>query len=251
VEAWRRFSGNVDASVTEETIFEIKQWVERGWHVPVGRFKFSSLGEGGRAASRELRWSMMRTDAAVAWRDVMREAGERGATLAEPYGDTLRPLGFAKKDGTSRRSFHICGRAVDVNQRLAQGPGQRYYLTPEESEGRMYFRLRCRAAKQDGTQGQWFRYGDVPCWRAYLRGELYLPEGWYVDLTELLESARFERVHAQEGWEQRDVRSEWWHYHYSVDTQLTFLDECELVGIGERKLLAAGYSIEEMDRRPG
>ena len=75
--------------------------------------------------------------------------------------------------------------------------------------------------------------------------------GWYEDLTELLASANFERVAAWPDWEHHNNRAEWWHYQYSVDKQETFLDECELVGMGEAHLLSAGYSIEEMDKRPG
>jgi hypothetical protein len=33
--------------------------------------------------------------------------------------------------------------------------------------------------------------------------------------------------------------------------QQTFLDECELVGISQDCLLRAGYSLDQMDRRPG
>src|SRR5262249_5724644 len=136
-----RFAGEADGSITEETVFELKKWVEHGWQLPLARFRMASLAEPGLPASTSLRYSILREDTAAAWRDSMRAAAELGATLAEPYGDTLRPLGFARKDGTSRTSLHICGRAVDLNQGLGQGFGQRYYLSPEESEGAVHFRL--------------------------------------------------------------------------------------------------------------
>ena len=171
--------------------------------------------------------------------------------MSEPYGDTVRGLGYAKKDGTSRTSLHICGRAVDLNQGLAQGFGQRYYLSPEEDDGDMRFRLYCRTDRQDGTQGRKFMAGDVRGWRAFARGEISLPTGWYVDLTELLGGFGFQRVKAHEGWERWDIRSEWWHYYHTVDLQGTFLDECELVGLSEKRLRLAGYSMAEMDSEPG
>jgi hypothetical protein len=68
----------------------------------------------------------------------------------------------------------------------------------------------------------------------------------------VLAAAHFERIPAQRRWvATSDAGSEWWHYHYTVEKQPTFLDECELVGISEHRLIAAGYSIAEMDRRPG
>ena len=246
-----RFSGDVDGSITEETIFELKQWVERGWTLPIGRFKLTSLAESGKPASQALRWSLLREDAASLWRDAMKSATEQGATLAEPYGDTFRGLGFSKKDGTSRTSLHICGRAVDLNQRLGQGFGQRYYLSPEQSGDAVHFRLYCKTEKQDGSQGRRYGATEVRCWRAGLRHELFLPAGWYVDLTELLGSFGFERVRAQTGWERWDVRSEWWHYYHAILQPETFLDECELIGISERRLISAGYSRAEMDGEPG
>jgi hypothetical protein len=249
VAAPQRFGGAVDTTVAEETIFEIKQWVERGWKLPLGRFRFVSLADAGEPGLRGYR---MREDAARAWCEVVREASARGATLDAPYGDTWRPLGYARKNGASRRSMHFCGRAVDLNQGLAQGPNQRYYLSREEARGRTFFRLLCRTARQDGTQGVLYRSGAVACWRAGVRRELPLPQGWYVDLTALLAEAHFERIPAQRRWEAySDVGSEWWHYHFVVDRQPTFLDECELVGISERRLLALGYTISEIDRRPG
>ena len=245
----QRFAGAADAAVTEETIFEIKHWVERGWKLPLGRFHFAYLAAEGQPTLRGYR---LRQDAAPAWCEVVREAAHRGATLAGPYGDTWRPLGYAPKSNTSRRSLHFCGRAVDLNQGFAQGPDQRYYLSRELDRERTYFRLLCRTARQDGSQGEWYRTGAVACWRGGVRKEPPLPAGWYVDLTELLAAAHFERIPAQRGWvPSADIGSEWWHYHYSVDKQPTFLDECELVGFSERRLLALGYTIQEIDRRPG
>jgi hypothetical protein len=244
-----RFSGAADGEISTETALEMRRWGERGWVLPVGRFRFRSLGDPDLPGLRGYR---LREDSAQAWRQAWREAAAQGATLAAPYGDTLRPLGLAGNRGASRRSMHLCGRAVDLNQGLAQGPGQRYYLTREEARGRTFFRILCRAGRQDGSQGKRYRRGAVACWRSGAHDELPLPEGWYVDLTELLAQAGFDRIPAQRRWQPSSgAGAEWWHYTHAVDRQATFLDECELVGIGERRLLAAGYSIAEMDRRPG
>ena len=249
------FAGPCDTSVSEDTIFEIKRWVERGWRLPLHRFQFASLGEPGQPTSFALRWSILREDAALVWRELMKEASGRGATLAEPYGDTYRKLEFQGKTGTSRRSLHKVGRAVDLNQQFGQGAGQRYYLS-QEDEGestnkRTRFRIYCKTAKQDGSQGKFMAARSVQCWRAGARGPIPLPQGWYVDLTELLAKGGFERISARDGWQKWDILSEWWHYQYAVDMQPSFLDECELIGISEKRLLASGYTLEEIDQSPG
>lgn len=246
-----RFSGDIDPSLTEHTVLEMRRWIDRGWKLPLGRFKFESLAEDGKPASAALKWALLREDAAKAWKSAMREAAKRGATLAEPYGDTARPLGYDRKEGVSRTSFHICGRAVDINQRFAQGLGQRYFLSPEETNDRMYFRLYCLTALQNGAQGVRYDDGQIRCWRAGLRGDLFLPRGWYIDLTALLDTVHFERIAAHENWQKYDIYSEWWHYQYNVEKQATFLDECELIGISEKRLIDARYTVDEMDHEPG
>ena len=37
----------MQAHLTEETIFEIKHWVEQGWKLPLGRFRMAHLTEEG------------------------------------------------------------------------------------------------------------------------------------------------------------------------------------------------------------
>jgi len=246
-----RFAEEADPVLTEHTVLEMRRWIDRGWRLPLGRFKFECLADNPQKASFSLKWSFLREDAAKQWKAAVREAQRRGTKLAEPYGDTQRPLGYDRTEGVSRTSFHITGRAVDVNQGFAQGRGQRYYLSPEEHNGRMYFRLYCTTAQQNGSQGVLIDDGKVRTWRAGLRGEVYLPRGYYIDLTALLETVQFERIAANDGWEKYDIYSEWWHYQYGVDKQVTFLEECELVGIGEKRLREANYTIDEMDGEPG
>lgn len=245
------FTGECDLGLGEETVMEIMQWLGRSWKLPLGRFRLASLGAGDPRAPRALRWSMLREDVAVEWRRVMRLVSEQGGTVEGPYGDTWRPLGFHHKDGTSPRSFHITGRAIDLNQQLAHGRNQRYFIIADQREGREYWRIFCRTARQDGSQGRRIREGAYSCWQFLAVSSAPIPGGYYVDLTEILESHGFERIPARPGWESNYLRTEWWHYHYAAAKQETFLDECELVGISEKDLLRAGYSREEMDRRPG
>lgn len=272
-----RFQGPVDDRLDELTLLELRQWVERGWDLPVGRYRFMSLTEGEQRPNPRYRWSILREDVAVMWRGLMKEIDAQGASLDGPYGDTRRALGLNQPDGASPRSFHIPGRAIDLNQSLARPDRQqRYFIVPEQSRGRMFWRILCRTQKQDGSQGRYYPEGAHDCWNyvprsiwmrrlrlqqfepgvlppeAEAMSRYKLPSGYYLDLTEYLESiGRFERVAAQPGWETNYRRTEWWHYHYAIDKQQTFLDECELVGITEERLLKAGYTRGDLDRRPG
>lgn len=272
-----RFQGPVDDRLDDLTLLEIRQWVERGWDLPVGRFRFMSLTEGEARPNPRYRWSILREDVARNWRGLMLEVQAQGASVDGPYGDTRRKAGLNQPDGASPRSFHIPGRAIDLNQSLARPDrAQRYFIVPEQSNGRTFWRILCRTEKQDGSQGRYHAEGSHLCWnyvprmvwmrRLRLRdpepgvlppearemSRYKLPSGYYLDLTEYLETAgRFERVAAHPGWETNYRRTEWWHYHYAIEKQETFLDECELVGITEDRLLAAGYSRLDLDRRPG
>jgi hypothetical protein len=245
------FTGECDLDLGEPTIREILQWLGRGWKLPLGRFKLESLAAGDVHAPRALRWSMLRSDVALEWRKAMRHVEQLGGTLEGPYGDTWRPLGFHHKDGASPRSFHITGRAIDLNQQLAHGRKQRYFIVADQREGREYWRIFCRTARQDGSQGRQIRQGAYSCWQFLAVSSAPIPGGYYLDLTEVLGEHGFERIPARPGWESNYLRTEWWHYHYAPGKQETFLDECELVGISEGDLLRAGYSHEDMDRRPG
>jgi len=111
------FFGECDLMLNEATGFQLKTWVERGWRLPLGRFHFEPLAKE-RTAPFHMRWAILREDITARWRDLMMEVRARGGTLEGPYGDTFRPLGFPKKDGVSALSFHISGRAIDLNQNL-------------------------------------------------------------------------------------------------------------------------------------
>lgn len=245
------FPGACDLTFDETTLLEMRQWLGREWVLPLGRFKLESLAPNNPFAPKELRWTLLREDVAAQWRVLLKEIDGRGGTLAGPYGDTWRPLGYHRKQGASARSFHIVGRAIDLNQNLGSGRNQRYFLVAEPDGGRVYWRIWCKTARQDGSQGKLFRAGAIECYNIVDNHPYPIPEGHYMDLTAFLEEGKFERIPARRGWEKNSGLAEWWHYNYSVDKQETFLDECELVGISEQDLLRAGYSHDDIDQRPG
>lgn len=241
------FSGPANGVCDHATAQEIRKWISRGHKVPVGRFPLRALRVNGVAVGK------LRQDAAEAWEEIVRRVELAGGTLAGPYGDTTRVLQKTTKSGTSRYSFHYCGRAVDINQGLAGGKGQRYYIRKEVSGQNTFWRLYCTTEKQDGSQGTKFTKGAFKWYSFWSSKEVDIPTGYYVDLTALIESTgTFERIKAQAGWENVYNKAEWWHFQYKADKQATFSDEMELIGYTEKQLRDAGWSTDSMlDHAPG
>jgi hypothetical protein len=225
----------------------LAEWVARGWTLPLGRFRLHQLriGEG--------RPIVLREDAAAAWMEIVLLADSKGATLRGEYGDSARPVRPTSKEGTSRYSFHYAGRAVDISQDFTKSANHRYFVVSDPIGATQYWRILCRTDKQDGSQGSLIRSATVKWHQFNPPAEVPLPEGYYIDLTALIESTgRFQRIKAQGGWESKYNRSEWWHFQYKQDIQATFLDEMELVGYSESKLRACGWTTDEMlDHAPG
>jgi hypothetical protein len=235
------FQGIVDESVTQPTLDEIAKWLRQSWKAPLGRFSIKGIGNG-----------KLRQDVADAWIALIASVAGHGGTIEGPYGDTMRPLGKAKKAGASSFSFHIVGRAVDLKQELTNRPNRRYYVAKDVTSGASYWRIYCSTQNQDGSQGSKFAKGKVDYWDFVDQKAINIPEGHYVDLTDEIEKGGlFERIPAQSGWESTYNRAEWWHFQWKPDKQETFQDECELVGISETALRNAGYSELDMDRKPG
>jgi hypothetical protein len=239
------FAGPADGVLNDPTITEMRKWVKQRWQVPVGRIKLKTIAVAGGTAK-------LREDAADAWLLIVATAQGLGATLEGPYGDSLRPVRQTTKVGTSRYSFHYCGRAVDINQALANPKGQRYYVA-QDPAGAMYWRIYCKTQAQDGSQGTRMRRGQVKWYSFYEKKEQDLPEGHNVDLTAAIQSTgKFERIHAQGGWQTANSKAEWWHFQFKLDKQATFLDEMELIGYDESMLRAAGWNTPAMlDHAPG
>jgi hypothetical protein len=226
----------------DTTLAEIKKWLTQGWVLPLGRFAFKKVGN-----------FTLREDVADAWTAMASRIKALGGTIDGPYGDSKRGLGKATKVGASSFSFHIVGRAIDLNQAFANPSGRRYWIARDTADtGRDYWRIYCKTANQDGTQGKPFEKGSVSCQSFQPNDSFDIPKGYYIDLTEeLTKDGVFERIPAHGGWDTNYNKTEWWHFQYAKDKQATFQDECELVGISESDLQKAGYSQSDMDRKPG
>ena len=235
------FKEAADESVTQATLDEIVKWLGRGWKAPLGRFGIGRIGNG-----------KLRQDVADAWIALISSVKGHGGTIEGPYGDTMRALGKAKKAGASSFSFHIVGRAVDLKQELTNRPNRRYYVAKDPTGGVDYWRIYCTTQEQDGSQGAKYEKGKVEYWDFVDKKNIKIPEGYYVDLTsEIEKGGLFERIPAQAGWEGTYNKTEWWHFQWKPDKQETFQDECELVGISEKDLRNAGYSVTDLDHKPG
>ena len=244
------FAGKETGVCDPATAAEIRKWIDKKWVNPVGRFKLTALKEGGK----------LREDAAVAWDAICDKVAKKGGSLKGPYGNTQRGLsdgGGAK--GSSKYSFHHCGRAVDINQ------GNK--IVVKDLQGaKMFWRVFQKADKQDGTQGTKLAKGAFKRFDHKSNTESDIAEGHYIELTvEIQEGGLFERISAQSSWEDRKAyddakaafegaaaadkekakktmdeayqslynKQEWWHFQWAADKQKHFIDELELIGFTE------------------
>jgi hypothetical protein len=231
------YAGPEDGLANPETLAEIARWMAAGFRLPLAYFSIVKVGE----------WGSLRQDMAQAWLDLAARITVLGGTVDGPYGDTKRPLMTSISTGASKFTFHVCGRAVDLNQ------GQKRYFIAREPRGEQtWWRIYCRTADQTGAQGRKFDAGSASFYGFAAHREYPLPAGYYLDLTAEIEgSGLFERIHAQQGWEQDSRKAEWWHYQWVPQKQATYQDECELIGITEAQLRASGYGDADLDHPPG
>jgi hypothetical protein len=240
------YGGQANGNCDPLTELHVKRWIEKKWVIPVGRFPLRTLNIGAKPVR-------LRPDASEAWEQIVLLADKKGAILRGEYGDSARAVRPTDKVGASRYSFHYAGRAVDIPQQYKLSADHRYFITQDPSGGNQYWRIYCKTEKQDGGQGELIEKGTVKHYSFGEKKEVSIPQGYYVDLTDVIESSgKFERIKAQGGWEKSYNRSEWWHFQYKLDKQPTFLDEMELIGYTEDFLRKSGWPTDEMlDHAPG
>jgi hypothetical protein len=85
------------------------------------------------------------------------------------------------------------------------------------------------------------------------------PEGWYVNVTAVLEKSGFKRIRRHDDWLTNPKAWEWWHYQFEPPllpgaTALTFSDYLQLIGVHEYQLrsVSGGWPAhEDVDHAPG
>ncbi len=134
-------------------------------------------------------------------------------------GDSWRPMNHTPRPGQGRISWHVCGRAIDINQGFLTN--KQIELVREDIGGVTYWRVFIKAKEQDGSLGEPLR---VAPWDLTARskgglataqgGELKaeIPKGYYVDFTTIAADYGWERRNALSNWRESYYDVEWWHF---------------------------------------
>jgi len=140
---------------------------------------------------------------------------ETGIDYLGVIGSSWRPMNHVPRPGQSRRSYHVAGRAIDVDQTLYSLGGNQIVILREDIGSVTYWRVYIRPKKQDGTQGEPLRaapwdlnVGTESGGRPMTR----IPPGYYVDFTTLAADYGWERVRAIWRWRAFYPDVEWWHF---------------------------------------
>ncbi|MBN1954943.1 MAG: PD40 domain-containing protein [Anaerolineae bacterium] len=136
-------------------------------------------------------------------------------------GSAWRPMDHTPRPGQSSMSWHVCGRAIDVNQGFYDQDDQIVHLIREDVGNETYWRVMIEATEQDGSMGEPLR---VAPWDLKAREEggtaavqggqllAQVPPGYFVDFTALAADYGWERVSALYRWRYYWPDIEWWHH---------------------------------------
>ena len=144
-----------------------------------------------------------------------RVAQETGTDYLSTLGSSWRQMNHVPRPGQSRRSYHVAGRAIDVDQTTYLLGNDQIVIVREDIGSVTYWRVYIKARKQDGTQGEPLR--EAP-WDLDIGSETggrpmaRIPPGYYVDFTTLATDYGWERVRAIWRWRTFYFDVEWWHF---------------------------------------
>ncbi|MBN1246666.1 MAG: PD40 domain-containing protein [Anaerolineae bacterium] len=179
---------------------------------------------------------------------------ETGWDYLSVLGDSWRTMNHTPRPGQGRVSWHVCGRAVDINQSFLRDG--RIELVREDVGGVTYWRIYIKAAVQDGSLGEPLR---VAPWDLNARtkggaatangGELKatIPEGYFVDFTTLAMDYGWERRNALSNWRASYFDIEWWHFQ---KTEGMSWYDCMLELYTEDEVLASYGYLPWWTKRP-
>jgi TolB protein len=161
-----------------------------------------------------------------AWRAEV--VAQCGYDVLGQVSDMFRPLGHSSHP-YGHLSWHRTGRAVDLLfewHDLPDGPN-RLLVVREDLGPQTYWRLYLHCRDQDGTMGEpltvapwefWFNLDRAREPAAYAAGGKpgAVPEGYYVDLTQLAQRHGWHRIASYEeedfDWRWDSLGREFWHY---------------------------------------
>jgi hypothetical protein len=132
----------------------------------------------------------------------------------------------APPSGHSRMSWHVCGRAIGLNQEPLEAEPPQIELVREDVGNVTYWRIFIRAAEQDGSMGEplreavWDLAAREDGGPALVEGgtpKERIPAGYYVDLTTLASDYGWERLPSLWRWRYfwPDIR--WWELEKTGD----------------------------------
>jgi len=140
---------------------------------------------------------------------------ETGIDVLGTVGSSWRPMNHTPRDGQSRRSYHVAGRAIDIDQTPYNLGTNQIVFIREDIGSVTYWRVYIKAKRQDGTQGEPLRAAP---WDLVVDGQTggqpmaRIPAGYYVDFTTLAADYGWERVRAIWRWRAFYPDVEWWHF---------------------------------------
>ena len=75
---------------------------------------------------------------------------------------------------------------MDLNQALAGGKNQRYYVVKETVVKKTFWRIYCKTDNQKGTQGKKITKAQKKKYYSFwAKKEVDMPEAYYIDITEM------------------------------------------------------------------
>lgn len=130
-------------------------------------------------------------------------------------------MSYTPPSGHSRMNWHVCGRAIGLDQRPYDADEPQIELVREDIGSATYWRVFIRAAKQDGSMGEPLREG---VWDLHAREEggsalveggtikENVPSGYYVDFTALAGDYGWERLPSLWRWRYSWLDIWWWEF---------------------------------------
>jgi TolB protein len=150
-----------------------------------------------------------------------RVIGEAGWDYLGSLASAWLPMTYTPPSGHSRMNWHVCGRAIGLDQRPYDADVPQVELVREDIGSATYWRVFIRAAKQDGSMGEPLREG---VWDLHAREEggsalveggaikERVPSGYYVDFTTLADDYGWQRLPSLWRWRYSWLDIWWWEF---------------------------------------
>ncbi len=146
---------------------------------------------------------------------------EAGWDYLGHLGSSWRPITYTPPSGHSRMSWHLCGRAIGLDQEPYEENRPQVELVRDDVGNVTYWRVFIRAAEQDGSMGEplreavWDLNAREQNGRAMVEGGApreRIPSGYYVDFITVASDYGWERLPALWRWRYFWADIRWWEF---------------------------------------